>query len=284
MQVSHLLSNAFLLAILVVIVIPIESFSQSPIPFHHGHILPMLHPPNHGIPRRLFLSSSSNDSEQDALLNKASQLRKEAQELEMKLSQEKGNKPAGDVAQSQAIPVTYTSLEDSSWTLSYRFASDPPPKDDDDNNKDKDSTSTDVDKKLLYYSGKVSIQLRQDGYTDILNNVDASTTPSSSSLTFSKFWGWDSEVSQEDGETYLSVSSDVVLPSKDVNYNDGVSVRFYFNAKVETDSKGVLSLRDGTVTVKRDVESPGGGFWGVFNGGGILAQFRYCGEFLVKPC
>ena len=52
---------------------------------------------------------------------------------------------------------------------------------------------------------------------------------------------------------------------------------------METDSKtGEITLIDGTVTLKRDVEPPGG-FWGIFNGGGILAQFRYCGEFLIKP-
>mmetsp|Transcript_13038 Transcript_13038/g.16501 ORF Transcript_13038/g.16501 Transcript_13038/m.16501 type:complete len:114 (+) Transcript_13038:245-586(+) len=104
-------------------------------------------------------------------------------------------------------------------------------------------------------------------------------------------WGWDEEVSREnDKKTYLSFSADVILPPTDINYDTSKPnepSRFYFNAEVNTDSKtGEISLIDGTVTVKRDVASPAGGggrFWGIFNAGGILAQFRYCGEFLMKP-
>ena len=48
-------------------------------------------------------------------------------------------------------------------------------------------------------------------------------------------------------------------------------------------STGDLSLQDGTVTVKRDVQrSSVGGWGGLLNARGILAQFRYCGEFIMK--
>ena len=274
MQVYYLISYVFLciLAHTAFVIIPIESLStrSDTSSFHHGHLLLTNKRKLQG--GRLFLS---NESEQDALLNKASQLRKEAQELEKKLPKDKTSegRASSSTGGATAIPSSYTSLDNSNWTISYRFASDPPPKED-------DGDGTVMEQKLLYYSGKVSIRFRQDGYTDILTTTD----PKSSPVTFVKFWGWDTEISEEDGETYLSFSSDVVLPSNDLNYNDGASLRFYFNAKVEeSEADGVLSIRDGTVTVKRDVQSPGGGFWGVFNGGGILAQFRYCGEFLIKP-
>ena len=230
--------------------------------------------------RSLRLGGNANDDEKstarDVLLSKASELRKEAEELESKLKREKSlnkesttKKTEGSTGSNPTI--SYTKLENSCWTLSYRFASDPPPKEDDDSNE----------RKLMYHSGRVTVRLREDGYTDqILPEKDG---VSSSSPTFVKFWGWDTELSREDSETYLSFSSDVILPQNDPNYSNGDTLRFYFNSKVETDSKGIISLCDGTVTIKRDVDSPGGGFWGVFNGGGILAQFRYCGEFLIKP-
>ena len=60
-------------------------------------------------------------------------------------------------------------------------------------------------------------------------------------------------------------------------------IRFYFQTRIEKDRRsGEIFLDDGTVTLKKDIEPPGG-FWGIFNAGGILAQFRYCGEFIMKP-
>jgi len=208
----------------------------------------------------------------DDMLQTASRLRKEAEELEQSVR----GKGTGDVSikkstAKESIPVkSYTSLQDSSWTISYRFASDAVSKDDD------------ADVKVTYYSGKVKIQLTDDGYTNILNEDDS--PPSSSGLTFNKFWGWDEETSNEDDLQYVLFSADVLLPKSDPNY-EKKPTRFYFQAKVDTDSSrsGEISCSDGTVTLKKDVEPPGG-FWGVFNGGGILAQFRYCGEFLMKPC
>ena len=107
-------------------------------------------------------------------------------------------------------------------------------------------------------------------------------------MIFQKFWGWDEETSNEDELQYILFSADVDLPSSDPNYDEkkkqNNSIRFYFQCEVNRDSRtGEITMRDGTVTLKKDIKPPGG-FWGVFNGGGILAQFRYCGECLMKPC
>ena len=185
----------------------------------------------------------------------------------------------------------YTQLGDSTWTISYRFASDPVTVDDGANanaNANADANANAETKPMIFYSGKVVVCLKEDGFTTLVSPSSSSPSPSPSPLSFSKFWGWDEDISTEDENTYLSFSADVILPTSDPNYNgDGGPCRFYFNSQVEKDgTTGEISLHSGTVTVKRDVESPGGGgggFWGIFNAGGILAQFRYCGEFLMKP-
>jgi len=218
---------------------------------------------------------NAKDTDAENLLEKASRLRKEAQEMEIKMgrTEQGGGVMTYRNESTENNVIAYTSLEDSSWIISYRFASEP--------SKDNEEEST----KVMFYSGKMSIKLRADGYTDILvNNDDKLTTPENvSGLKFNKFWGWDLEISREDNLKYLSFSADVSIPPSDPNYtSSGEVTRFYFNSRVDVESKtNAIILSDGTVTLKRDVEPPGG-FWGIFNGGGILAQFRYCGEFLCK--
>ena len=225
-------------------------------------------------------NNNNNSDDIDQYLDKASKLRKEVEELESVMKLEKGKKvdDGNNIDTSLSIikdkKKTYTTLENSMWTISYRFASDPVSKE---NNND-----SDVIKSPTFYSGKVSILLKDDGYTELIQSDDESQP-----LVFCKFWGWDEEISREDGKKYLSFSADVILPKSDPNYDQGGSSdspsRFYFNSEVETDKKtGEISLTSGTITVKRDVEPPGG-FWGIFSAGGILAQFRYCGDFLIKP-
>jgi hypothetical protein len=262
----------------------------------------------------LYGTNNENENENEKVgqtyLDKASLLRKEVDELEAKMSSSNANRNINannsnnNNDQMKKIPV-YTSLKNSNWVLSYRFASDPIPNDD--NDKESNNSGTTTRDKLTFYSGKVSIRLREDGYTDLIipndENIDSdaatdadATGRTSSSLpsgiSFQKFWGWDEEISNEgeedENKRFLSFSADVILPKSDPNYDsNNKPCRVYFNSEIETDAKngGELSLTSGTVTVKRDVESPGGGggFWGIFNGGGILAQFRYCGEFLMKP-
>ena len=209
------------------------------------------------------LRAADAQSANDDLRTRAEKLRREAEELEAKVRKER--RPASTASAPVVPKKTYTALDDSEWTLSYRFASDPPPKDDDDGNDQI---------KLKYYSGKVAIKLKSDGYTDIIDDEEVK------SLTYSKFWGWDEEVSQEDGLKYVLFSADVNMPADD---NNPGTERFYFQARVEQDGRSKeISLADGKVTVKRDIEPPGG-FWGVLSGKGILAQFRVCGDFVCRP-
>lgn len=59
--------------------------------------------------------------------------------------------------------------------------------------------------------------------------------------------------------------------------------RFYFQARVDKNAKDNIVLQDGSVTVKRNVESGTGGWWGLFRGAdGILAEFREVGLFRCK--
>jgi hypothetical protein len=162
-------------------------------------------------------------------------------------------------------PVQYKSMEDSKWILSYRFSDRPEPKD--------DSTSVKRD----FYSGKLSLLFRADGYTDILSHESASTAP----ISVVKAWGWDVEKSSEEDKDYLLFSADVRLPK-----DKDLTARFYFQARQEVDRNGFISFREGTVTIKQDLaeakKTPG--LWGMFSPRGILAEFRYVGDFVIKPC
>jgi hypothetical protein len=197
--------------------------------------------------RPLFFSTSSEEA--DRLLETASKLRQEADAIRETL----GPPPL----QQQALPpIVYTDLKDSSWELTYRFSRDPP--------SDKDEESQEP---RINYSGKLTVTFKSDGYTDLLSHVPSGKN----TLDITKVWGWDEEVSQEDNLRYLVFS---------INTND-VGNRFYWQARIDNDRNGGISLADGTVTVKKDVAS---GFWGVFkNASGILAQFVYVGNFGGKP-
>lgn len=230
---------------------------------------------------RLSSENNSGDGEQNVTdwLQTASRLRKEVREMETTIDRGEDaeqrrlttSDPSGKSIQQSERNIVYTSLEDSSWTVSYRFASEPTRKD---NSEEDDSTA------LRFYSGKISVKFRGDGYTDIVNDDELQNN---SGVEIVKFWGWDAELSSEDNRKYLEFSADVLLPTSDSNYSARENVsRFYFNARVDEDSKtGEITFSDGTVTLKRDVEPPAG-VWGMFNAGGILAQFKYCGEFLCK--
>jgi len=208
-------------------------------------------------------------------------LRKEAEALEETVrgtrdaATRNREKDSKNKSEETKMKATYTSLQDSKWEVSYRFASDAIKRD----------GSDDDQVKPVFYSGKVKISLSEDGYTNMINSDADSTKDSSSSSgpTFEKFWGWDEEISTEDELQYVLFSADVLLPESDPNHVEK-AVRFYFQAQENIDNKSnEITLSGGTVTIKKDVESPGG-FWSVFNSSGILAQFRYCGEFIMKPC
>ena len=223
------------------------AFAPHPSEFHHA----------------TRLHAADAQSANDDLRARAEKLRREAEELEAKVRKER--RPASTASAPVVPKKSCTALDDSEWTLAYRFASDPPPKDDADGNDQI---------KLKYYSGKVAIKLKSDGYTDIIDDEEVK------GITYCKFWGWDEEISNEDGLRYILFSADVNMPADDNNPGTG---RFYFQARVEQDERSKeISLADGKVTVKRDIEPPGG-FFGVLSGKGILAQFRVCGDFVCRP-
>ena len=171
--------------------------------------------------------------------------------------------------------------------MTYRFANEP------ENNN--------VQRKI--YTGKVQIQFRNDGYSDILlsdsNAAISSGGGDNNNLSFEKVWGWDVEVvpsstsnSDEVIDEEKKVDMEYLLFSADFKLPSPISKmeRFYFQANVNkqggrTNNKsscGSILLTDGSVTVKRNIPGPGGGkgWWGVFGGAdSILAQFRQVGEF-----
>lgn len=155
----------------------------------------------------------------------------------------------------------------------YRFANEPEYKNDEDV-KNKPPRK--------YYSGKVQLQFKNDGYTDILSSAIEDNINNNNAAVYQKVWGWDIETSGEDSLDYLLFSADITLPPP-----ISTSERFYFQARVDKDDmkKDVLSLEDGSVTVKRNYsEAPTGGWWGIFRGAdSILAQFREVGGFKCRP-
>ena len=260
------------------------------------------------------MTSSSDNSEANDLLQTAARLRKEAEELEQSMQNgrqratsgiDKNNRTSAANQQKQQPPrqqgngdlelwqepvlgtKKYTSVKDSTWVISYRFASDAV------NRDTRDQEDNDV--KPIYYTGKVIVTFTADGYTVMVTNNDKDGNNQSAppvvpavptnnqQVRFQKFWGWDEETSRDDGMQYVLFSADVLLPASDPNAGgkNGLK-RFYFQCRVNRDEKtDKITMSDGTVTLKKDIEPPGG-FWGVFNAGGILAQFRYCGNFLMK--
>lgn len=209
-------------------------------------------------------NNDSTTSEAERLRQKAIQLRAEADAAEKQISPTRSSRDTTATVKEAA--VEYFDLKDSCWELSYRFANEPESKDDDDDNRKKNK----VQRK--FYSGKIQLQFLSDGYT---TNLSAT----SNEVIFNKVWGWDLEVSDQDSLGYILFSADITLPPP-IN----TSERFYFQARVDGGQKEALSLMDGSVTVKRDISAPSGGWWGIFRGAdGILAQFRQLGEFRCRP-
>jgi hypothetical protein len=205
----------------------------------------------------------------DVLKEKASRLRKEADELEQKMRNKRNlNSLYKQESNAPKEEKSCNDIRGSSWIMSYRFASDAIPRD--------------KDTKIEYYNGKIKIELTPDGYTNLIECIEPNED-NAKRLQFKKFWGWDEEISSEDSLKYVLFSADVQLPKSDPNYTEK-PIRFYFQARADTDeTSGNITLNDATVTLKKDIEPPAG-FWGFFSGQGILAQFRYCGDFLMKPC
>lgn len=200
-------------------------------------------------------SSLFDGSEAEQLRESAQKLRDEAQAMESKLER----RPS--TFEPEAPAVTYTSLKDSTWTLTYRFSSDTVPGEDEE------------DRPVSRYSGKMTVKFLSDGYTELISHEPSG----SATLEMEKVWGWDKEVSEEDDDKeYILFSTNIRVPESDVTTPNEV-LRFYWQARIDEDPN--ISFDDGTVTVKKD---PADGFWGVFNAAGILAQFQYVGNFAAK--
>mmetsp|Transcript_11158 Transcript_11158/g.25852 ORF Transcript_11158/g.25852 Transcript_11158/m.25852 type:complete len:264 (+) Transcript_11158:169-960(+) len=205
------------------------------------------------------------------LRDSAAQLRKEAEELEAQLIQKDRRRNA--TRPMTTAPPSYTTLKNSTWTLTYRFASDAAPSEEE---KKKKTRSKDPPSRRDVYSGRLTLTFRPDGYTDVLEHEATGTNP----LTFTKVWGWDPETS-DNGELLL-FSSTAKLPETDAT-NPNKAIRFYWEARVdEHPNTGALSLVEGSVTIKKDIEV-GGGLFGIFDTGGILAEFREVGYFVSRP-
>jgi hypothetical protein len=196
-------------------------------------------------------------------LDRASKLRKEAELLQQQVSEKRLSTAA---SAPRAIPDSkITQLDDSVWTLSYRFSSQP--KDEDD------------DVIIPNYSGKLTLKLKGDGYSDLMSHECTGNQ-----LLISKIWGWDKEDSQkDDDETYLLFSMDVTLPETDPKL-PSIKERYYFQSRIDQNpSTQEIILQEGTITVKKDISARTNGVWGLFSVGGILTEFRYVGDFSARP-
>lgn len=219
--------------------------------------------------------SDNNDGLNADLLEKARRLREEASLLEDDLRATTGAKSSTPSSSSADAPVAVvnTQLEESTWTLTYRFSSQPPPKDSDKNNEE-------TPKPTKFYSGKINLLLKEDGYSEEI--TDGKTT-NEGDIKIVKIWGWDRETSNEDNLDYLLFSMDVKFPPSDPDLSNQQE-RYYFQARIEQENgaSGSIALKEGTITTKKDVTEKTGGMWGLFNVAGILTEFRYCGDFVAR--
>ena len=196
---------------------------------------------------RRHASSSHHLQQQSSpeeLLEQAARLRQEAEAMESSIDRKEVDRPS--------VPPKYSSMDDSVWTLNYRFRLTP----------DEETTPS--------LGGKVVLRFRPDGYTDVL---EASALDGH---RVAKVWGWDVEYATDDDKDYLLFSMDVQLPG------ESSTQRFYFQARYVLDSE--VELQEGTVTVKQDVvKSAPNGLLGFLSPKGILAQFRIVGGFVARP-
>jgi hypothetical protein len=106
-----------------------------------------------------FMATTSDN---DDLLEKARKLRQEAQQMEQKLRATKPGPSSEDPTRSPTPVAKVTRLEDSLWTVSYRFSSQPKKEDNNDETR------------IPNYSGKVTIRLRADGYSELVSSSEDS--------------------------------------------------------------------------------------------------------------
>jgi hypothetical protein len=216
----------------------------------------------------------------DELLSIASKIREEVRELEAAAALSRQGKNIGLTGSLPTNTTEYLDIGNSFWALSYRFATDP------EESIERNNGNAMMQRRL--FGGKVTVGFRQDGYTDIISQESYGTSIENCNLI--KAWGWDVELSKDNendadmnDQEFILFSVDVEFPSITGASTTTTKERFYFQARKDTDARtGIISLADGTVTIKRDIVEKSTR-WGFFSPAGILAQFRYVGGFVAKP-
>jgi hypothetical protein len=253
----------------------------------------------------LFSTLQNNDDSRTVdpsfWLEQAAKLRAEAASMEkrLRLDPETGiEKPTrrsstserdGSTSSAVLPPVEYKDLCDSVWSLTYRFTRSPM---DDEGNQNTGRpfpftvtatpTNTASTNRIDSFGGKMTLRFRADGYTDLLSHE--ATTPQK--LEAVKAWGWDVEAAAENNENDdNSMDKQYVLFSVDFNLpEDGGKQRYYFQARQRQRNDQTLYYEEGMVTMKQDIgKTPNRGFLQLFSPGGILAQFRYVGNYVARP-
>lgn len=225
-----------------------------------------------------FATPSAEQQNPDELLNRAAILREEIRKLEASAAITRETRDAFAITTSSQV-FENKDIANSVWTLSYRFTENP----------ESDIDSSEAATNQRSFSGKMKLKFRNDGYTDLISQETIG--PSTSSCQIVKAWGWDVELSKDkendstDDEEFVLFSVDVALPplETDTGATNSIQQRYYFQARIQKDSRTeVLSITDGTVTVKRNILQKSNQ-WAFLSPAGILAQFRYVGGFIAKP-
>lgn len=210
----------------------------------------------------LYSTNCAGDDFQN-MLDEASRLRQEAEELEAKLRASSAEAKPAQPKEIISI-ISYSDMKDSVWTFSYRFSDRP----------ESDEGDQGAVTKRDFFVGKLCLKFRSDGFTDLISH-----NPQREGTEVTKAWGWDLERSNDDDKDYILFSIDAKLPG------NSSSQRFYFQARQDFDKGNSIALKEGTITIKQDLidskKTPG--MWGLFSPRGILAQFRYVGDFTAKP-
>jgi len=250
--------------------------------FVQSRLLFLSNSPIESAPGESSSASAAENSQRQDLLDKASRLRREAEDLESQLRQSRMKGERGGIATEKGLVAAepVRDIGGSTWTFFYRFSEKPEAPD--------DKNDEEIEQKRVVYSGKLGLRFRSDGYTDVILHEPRpiSDTGEETKMKYAavvKAWGWDVEKSSDDGEDYLMFSVDVLIPPDD-DYQQREQ-RFYFQAKLDREaSTGIVSLKGGTVAIKQDAVQAKAipGLWGLFSPGGILAQFRYVGDFAVR--
>jgi hypothetical protein len=203
----------------------------------------------------------------DEWKERAARLRQEIQDYEALQSKKKGLINTREQPTAVETPET---IDDSTWRITYRFILGA------DEEETKNNNNEENDQRESF-GGTVNIKFRSDGYTDLVSQQ--ASGGGDQGATIVKAWGWDIETSaEENDQQYLLFSMDFQFPKQ-----NRPGQRLYFQARHSRSSASGVELAEGTITVKKDVIQKNAARWALFSPAGILAQFRYAGNFVAKP-